>query len=157
MNPFGHVSQRHLGTRQCPRGLCYVTDPSERSSKASPPLVLCWFASRVKIEWPWIHGSTVIDLEPSSRPWNPLPMQITDIPAMQPPLGSDPSPLEGKAVEPRAGRRPLASFGAQGTTHHLNCYLQVPPLYLHTIKGVVVHGGEVPLFNSKHSNLLQAI
>jgi len=102
MGPLGHVGRRNLGAARRPMWPFHITYPWESLPKASPPLIQCRFASKAKMESPWIHGSTVIDLEGSNR----LPARIIALTAMQPPLGSHLVSLDAEVVEPRAGRRP---------------------------------------------------
>jgi hypothetical protein len=43
-----------------------VVNYRQQSSKPSLASILSRFAPKVMMEWFWIHGSTVMDLEPSN-------------------------------------------------------------------------------------------
>jgi hypothetical protein len=111
--PTCHAGQPHHGATRCPTCPFHVTDPWERSSKTSPALILSRFAPMVMMEWSWIHGSTVMDLEPSNRPWNRLTSQIFACAAFTTAFGSQPRPYDGKAVKSYVGRHPTTPPGAQ--------------------------------------------
>ena len=55
--------------------------PRHRSMGAAPQALPCvdlsQFASMVMMEWSWIHGSTIMDLDPSNRPPNHFTCQIS--------------------------------------------------------------------------------
>jgi hypothetical protein len=74
--------------------------------QALPSVDLSRFASMVTMEWSWIFGSTVMDLEPSNRTWNYLTGQIFTRAAFTTAFGSQPRPYDRKAVKSRVGRCP---------------------------------------------------
>ena len=74
--------------------------------QALPSIDLSQFASMATMEWSWIQGSTVMDLEPSNRPWNRFTDQIFTCAAFTTTFGSQPRPYDRKAVKSRVGRRP---------------------------------------------------
>jgi hypothetical protein len=108
--------------------------------QALPCVDLSRFASMVTMEWSWIHGSTVMDLEPSNRPWNHFTGQIFTHATFTPALGSQPRPYDQKAVKSRAGRCP---------TYAARCPTSTPPplLWIHARKhtleqhGASIYGG----------------
>jgi len=52
LGSLGHIGWCHIGASRCPTCPCNITDPWERSSKASPPLIVSSFAPRDMMEWP---------------------------------------------------------------------------------------------------------
>jgi hypothetical protein len=50
------------------------------------------FASMVTMEWFWIHGSTVMDLEPPTDPRTALSAKSSHVLPSQPPLGANQDP-----------------------------------------------------------------
>jgi hypothetical protein len=64
------------------------------------------FASMVMTVWSWIHGSTIMDLEPSNRPPNQFPVQIFACATSTTAFGSQPRPYDRKVVKSRAGPCP---------------------------------------------------
>ena len=104
--PICHDSRCHIGTAQCPTCPFHITDLWERSSKPSPALILSRFAPMVTMDWSQIHGSTVIDLEPSNQPLNHLTNQIFTRAAFTTTFGSQPRPYNRKVVESYTGRCP---------------------------------------------------
>jgi hypothetical protein len=101
-----HTDWPHHGTARCPTCPFHINDPWERSSKPSPALILSPFAPMVMMVWSWIHGSTITDLDPSSRPWNRLTGQIFACATFTIAIGSQPRPNDQKAMKSRASRRP---------------------------------------------------
>jgi len=97
--------------------------PCHRSVGAAPQALPCvdlsWFASMVMMEWSWIRGSTVMDLEPSNRPWNRLTYQISTCADFTTSFGSQPRPYDRKAVNSRAGRRLYHATQHPSHLHHL--------------------------------------
>ena len=117
--PTCHIGRCHIGTTRCPSCPFHITDPWERLPKPSQALIQCRFAPMVMMEWSWIRGSTVMDLEPSNRPWNRLTYQIlicVDFPTT---FGSQPRPYDRKAVKSRAGWCPYHAAPCPSYFHRL--------------------------------------
>ena len=117
--PSCHAKQCHIAVARCPTCPFHVTDPWERLPKPSQALIQCRFAPMVTIEWSWIHGSTIMDLEPSNQPWNCLTYQISTCADFTTTFGSQPRPYDRKAVNSRAGRRPYHAARCPSYLHHL--------------------------------------
>jgi len=117
--PTCHASRPHHDAARCPTCPFHITDPWERSSKPSPALILSWFAPMVTMEWSWIHGSTVMDLEPSNRPLNLLIGQIFTRATFTTVFGSQPNHYDRKAVQSNAGRCPYHAAWCPSYLHHL--------------------------------------
>ena len=81
--------------------------PCHRSMGAAPQALPCidlsQFASMVMMEWSWIHGSTVMDLDPSNQPWTQLTDQIFTCAAFITTFGSQPRTYDRKVVQSNAG------------------------------------------------------
>ena len=124
--PTCHDDRPH---RRCP--MCQVARPHHRSMGAAPQALPCvdlsWFASMVMMEWSWIHGSNVMDLQPSNRPPNQFTYQILTCADFTTTFGSQPRPYDRKAVKSRAAGAPTMSPGAQVTSTALLDIYKYPP------------------------------
>jgi hypothetical protein len=93
-----------FGRRSAPQVPWHL--PRHQSMGATPQALPCvdlsQFASMVMM----IHGSTIIDLEPSNRPPNHFTGQIFARAAFATTFGSQPRPYDRKAVKSRADQRP---------------------------------------------------
>jgi hypothetical protein len=113
--PLGHRMAPHVPPWHCPH---------HRSMGASPQALPCvdlsWFASMVMMEWSWIHGSTVKDLEPSNQPPNHITSQIFTRAAFTTTFGSQPRPM----IERRWNQGPASALptppGAPTSLHRLS-------------------------------------
>jgi hypothetical protein len=89
--PLGGVSRCHMALPNNPLGLLYHWSTwcaRWQPQESSPPLIQCQFDLRVEVELPWIHGPIAIHLEASTDLLTALPAKVTDLPAMQLPLGA---------------------------------------------------------------------
>jgi hypothetical protein len=59
----------------------------------------------VMMEWSWIHGSTVMDVEPSNQPPNHFTCQILTYADFTTAFGSQPRPYDQNVVKSRVGWR----------------------------------------------------
>ena len=118
--PTCHVCRPHHGAARCAKWPSHITDLRERLPKPSQALIQCRFAPMVMMEWFWVHGSTVMDLEPSNRPWNRLTCQISTCADFTTAFGSQPRPYDRKAVKSRAGRRLTTPPRGPLSPNHLN-------------------------------------
>ena len=149
--------------RPMPRGIarwphppCHVTDPCEGLHTASPPLIQVSLIQRMMLSCLGSTGPLSYTWRGPNRPPNRLTSWETNLPTMHLPSRGHPSPLDGEAVQWTVGQPWPTS--ADTPPPHLR--LQVPPCPLHTIKRVVVLGGDhhsAPLKHSKCSKLSEAL
>ena len=121
--PTCHVVRPHHGATRCAKWPFHITDPKERLPKPSQALIQCRFALVVMMKWSWIHGSTMMDLEPSNRPWNCLTYPILSCADFTTTFGSQSRPYNRKTVKSRANRRPYHAAQRPSYLHRLTCRL----------------------------------